>query len=116
MKSIGMLAGLILSLSPAAARAQESPASTAGLVEENPIIRVLIVDSVTSMCAAPKTVWQVRTLTGKTLCELKADEPVTIILTGGELRLDRGARSKAAEAASDQGGGGRRARARSGRA
>lgn len=54
---------------------------------ENPQIRVLVIDSMTSICVTPKPAWVIKDLTGKKLRELAPDQATTIVLTGGELRL-----------------------------
>lgn len=83
-------AALLVSLFPAgtAVGQAETTSETRGkLISENPPIRVLLVDSVTSLCLVPKHVWQARSLDGKELCELKADVPTTITLTDGNLLM-----------------------------
>lgn len=81
-----MIIGLFL-LSGSAAGQAETTGPLGRLAGENPPIRVLIVDSVTSMCVVPKDAWQVKSLDGKVLRDLKADEHSTITLTNGKLEL-----------------------------
>jgi stage II sporulation protein D len=54
---------------------------------DNPIIRVLLVDSVSSMCVTAKPAWTVSKLSGGKLGQLTADKATTIVLLNGELRL-----------------------------
>lgn len=86
----GLLAATIV-LCGATAFAQTTTQSLQKPLKElgdNPPIRVLVIDSVTSMCLTPKSPsWQIKTLAGKPVGELKSDQPTTIALVNGELKL-----------------------------
>jgi stage II sporulation protein D len=53
---------------------------------DNPSIRVLISESVTSVCITPKAAWQVQSLSGQPLWTLAPERPTTVVLTAGVFR------------------------------
>jgi peptidoglycan hydrolase-like amidase len=103
----GVLAVLcvILPGGAVAAALEETSAPVSAVVGENPPIRVLLVDSVTSVCITPRPAWQIRSLPGKVLRVLKEDVPTTVAVVDGEMRLISGGAVVHKGGVTDDGGG-----------
>lgn len=80
-------AALLLLAIAATGAATETLYKSPKALPPDPPIRVLLIDSVTSLCVTPKQAWKITTLAGKPLGEMAADQPTTIALVDGEMRL-----------------------------
>jgi SpoIID/LytB domain protein len=65
-------------------------ATTDPLLAENPPIRVLLADSMTSACVIPKVRWRASDLDGRLLADLPSDTPTTFVAVGGNILFDPG--------------------------
>lgn len=88
--SLMLTAGILIAAhSPNLHAAPEAPKRGRALKGENPSIRVLIADGVTSMSVTPHQYWLVKSTGGTTTCELKGDECFRILVSSGDLVLKR---------------------------
>lgn len=81
----GLMAALILTGWCAAPQA-----APAKLIDEDPPIRVLLADSMTSAAIMPTSSWRVASPDGSVLAELAADVETTIVASGSGMVLERG--------------------------
>lgn len=90
MRNILQIGPTLILITAALPLMAKDAGTTKPLIAENPPIRVLIADSVSSICVTPQPAWRLTEPGGRVVADLPADIPTTIAVSQGILHFDAG--------------------------